>query len=420
MTSPVRPPRRTSSSSSASKKPLSVIRQASEEPQATEGGAETQETQQWKPRPPIIIPLDPVKVDDDDFIGFATLPDQVHRKAVKRGFEFCLMVVGETGLGKSTLINSLFLTDLYKDRKLPVHVLDNPEQTLDIEKRQLDIEERGVKVRLSVVDTPGFSDSLKGDEAWKPIIDYVDRQFEQFYQAESGVNRKNIQDSRVHCCLYFISPYGHGLKPLDIFMMKKLHQKVNIIPLIAKSDTLTPKEKANIKSKILEQIEENEIDIYQFPECDSDEDDEFKEQDKALKAAIPFAVVGSNTVVEVAGKKVRGRMYQWGIVEVDNPAHCDFVRLRQMLISTHMQDLKDITSDKHYENYRAEHLASQMKHSTRERTKLKRESMINLGQLEDTDNLIAQKDAEIQRMQEMLAKMQAQLQTNPRSAVNGT
>jgi septin family protein len=34
-----------------------------------------------------------------------------------------------------------------------------------------------------------------------------------------------------------------------------------------------------------------------------------------FQAAIPFAVVGSNTVVEVAGKKVRGRMYQWGIVE---------------------------------------------------------------------------------------------------------
>lgn len=28
------------------------------------------------------------------------------------------MVAGESGLGKSTLINSLFLTDLYKDRAL--------------------------------------------------------------------------------------------------------------------------------------------------------------------------------------------------------------------------------------------------------------------------------------------------------------
>ena len=30
---------------------------------------------------------------------------------------FDLIIEGESGLGKSTLINSLFMTDLYKDRK---------------------------------------------------------------------------------------------------------------------------------------------------------------------------------------------------------------------------------------------------------------------------------------------------------------
>ncbi len=42
----------------------------------------------------------------------------MHRKSLKRGFEFTLMVIGESGLGKSTFINSLFLTDLYSDRVL--------------------------------------------------------------------------------------------------------------------------------------------------------------------------------------------------------------------------------------------------------------------------------------------------------------
>lgn len=58
-------------------------------------------------------------VESPGFVGFANLPNQVHRKSVKKGFEFTLMVVGESGLGKSTLVNSLFLTDLYPERALP-------------------------------------------------------------------------------------------------------------------------------------------------------------------------------------------------------------------------------------------------------------------------------------------------------------
>ena len=51
-----------------------------------------------------------------------------------------------------------------------------------------------------------------------------------------------------------------------------------------------------------------------------------------LQAAVPFAVVGSTTVIEIRGRKVRGRMYPWGVVEVENPDHCDFIKLRTMLM----------------------------------------------------------------------------------------
>jgi len=49
------------------------------------------------------------------------------------------------------------------------------------------------------------------------VADYIDQQFEQYFRDESGLNRKNIQDNRVHCCIYFISPFGHGYgQPLPV------------------------------------------------------------------------------------------------------------------------------------------------------------------------------------------------------------
>lgn len=35
---------------------------------------------------------------------------------------------------------------------------------------------------------------------------------------------------------------------------------------------------------------------------------------------------------EVRGKKVRGRCYPWGVIEVENIEHNDFLKLRQMLM----------------------------------------------------------------------------------------
>ncbi|XP_014069874.1 septin-4-like isoform X5 [Oncorhynchus tshawytscha] len=356
---------------------------------------------------------------DKDYVGFATLPNQVHRKSVKKGFDFTLMVAGESGLGKSTLVNSLFLTDLYKDRKL-LNAEERITQTVEITKHTVDIEEKGVKLKLTIVDTPGFGDAVNNTECWKSVADYIDQQFEQYFRDESGLNRKNIQDNRVHCCLYFISPFGHGLRPLDVEFMKALHEKVNIVPILAKADTLTPTEVKKKKFKIREEIQQYGIKIYQFPDCDSDEDEDFKQQDQELKDSIPFAVIGSNTVVEAKGKRVRGRLYPWGIVEVENSAHCDFVKLRNMLVRTHMQDLKDVTRETHYENYRAHCIQSmtRMVVKERNRNKLTRESgtdfpipVIPSTTDTETEKLIREKDEELRRMQEMLTKIQEQMHT---------
>lgn len=138
--------------------------------------------------------------------------------------------------------------------------------------------------------------------------------------------------------------------------MKKLHDRVNLIPVIAKADTMTPDEIRNFKANVLNLINDHSIQIYEFPDIDDDEL-ENNRSNSALKSKIPFAIVGSNTIIEKDGKNFRGRQYPWGCVNVDDLSHCDFMALRTMLIKTHMQDLKDVTNNVHYENYRFKKLA---------------------------------------------------------------
>ena len=117
------------------------------------------------------------------YVGFANLPNQVHRKSVRKGFQFTAMVVGESGLGKSTLVNTLFNTTLYPPKEPMPPSTERP-KTVEIESISAgaclsslftslphpptDIEENGVRLRLTVVDTPGFGDFVNNDARYAP------------------------------------------------------------------------------------------------------------------------------------------------------------------------------------------------------------------------------------------------------------
>ncbi|XP_059137594.1 septin-10 isoform X5 [Peromyscus eremicus] len=277
-------------------------------------------------------------------VGFESLPDQLVDRSIQQGFCFNILCVGETGIGKSTLINTLFNTnfeELESSHFCPC---------VRLRAETYELQESNVRLKLTIVNTVGFGDQINKEESYQPIVDYIDDQFEAYLQEELKIKRAlfNYHDSRIHVCLYFIAPTGHSLRTLDLLTMKSLDSKVNIIPLIAKADTISKSELQKFKMKLMSELVVNGVQIYQFPT----DDDTTAKINGAMNGHLPFAVVGSMDEIQVGNKMVRARQYPWGIVQVENEHHCDFVKLREMLICTNMEDLREQTHTRHYELYR--------------------------------------------------------------------
>ncbi|XP_061604758.1 neuronal-specific septin-3-like isoform X2 [Phyllopteryx taeniolatus] len=293
-------------------------------------------------------------VVDFSYVGIDAILEQMRRKAMKQGFELNIMVVGQSGLGKSTLMNTLFKSKVSR-KSVMATAQEKIPKTIEIKSISHDIEEKGVRMKLTVIDTPGFGDQINNENCWQPIMKFINDQYEAYLQEEININRKKrIPDSRVHCCIYFIPPTGHCLRPLDVEFMRRLSKVVNIVPVIAKADTLTLEERDFFKKKIREELRANGIDIY--PQKEFDEDAEDRMINEKIREMIPFAVVGSDQEYQVNGRRLLGRKTKWGTIEVENIAHCEFAYLRDLLIRTHMQNIKDITSSIHYEMYRVRRL----------------------------------------------------------------
>ncbi|KAK6200248.1 Septin-domain-containing protein [Scheffersomyces amazonensis] len=286
-------------------------------------------------------------------VGIANLPNQRLKIVSQQGATFTIMVCGESGLGKTTFINTLFESSLkpYVEPQSRHNKFSGAHQTVDIDIVRAILEEKNFKIRLNIIDTPGFGNNVNNHDSWTPIIDFIDDQHEAYMKQEQQPLRVEKKDLRVHACLYFIRPTGHSLKPLDIEIMKRLSTRVNLIPVISKSDTLSPKELAIFKSRIRDIIEAQDINIYTPPlELD---DPAAAEHAKQLIESMPFAIIGSEDKYEVDGQLIKGRKYPWGIVEVENDQHCDFKKLRSLLLRTNMLDLILSTNEIHFESFRS-------------------------------------------------------------------
>ncbi|KAF8940388.1 Septin 4 [Dissophora ornata] len=96
-------------------------------------------------------------------------------------------------------------------------------------------------------------------------------------------------------CLYFVL---YDLKPVDIVFMKRIMHKVNLIPILAKADTLSINQLWKAKSRILKQLEDNEIEFFRFGFTSA----ELKEMAaEKMDGGPPFALSTAELEIQRAG-----------------------------------------------------------------------------------------------------------------------
>jgi cell division control protein 11 len=121
-------------------------------------------------------------------------------------------------------------------------------------------------------------------------------------------------DSRIHCILYFLLPNGHGLREVDVLFIRKLGTRANIIPVVAKADSMTPKELRQFKQKVVEDLNHYQLPFFNFPVYEEEDDEDVIAENQELRGLVPFAVMGSDEMVMVDGVRTRCRQYPWGTV----------------------------------------------------------------------------------------------------------
>lgn len=292
------------------------------------------------------------------------------RKTLKKSIVFSVMVVGLSGSGRSTLINTLCGGNLIVPTSLTA-LQDPYTRKLTLRHENVELEDNdGHKILFNIIDTPNFANLIDCNEDFKTVVDFIRHQYDEVLLEESRVRRNpRFKDGRIHALLYMIQPTGHGLSEVDVKFLSHVSNLVNVIPVIAKADSLTRQELQLNKQLILEDLKSYDIKYFKFNEYEYEDeymDDEIVEYNKYLNSLIPFAIIGANTYQENTGGgddeddilklRVLNPLYAKPI-NVENPDYNDFTILKNVLLITHLSELKELTHDTIYENYRTEALS---------------------------------------------------------------
>ncbi|KAK3811913.1 MAG: hypothetical protein J3Q66DRAFT_372119 [Benniella sp.] len=124
---------------------------------------------------------------------------------------------------------------------------------------------------LTFITLPGYSSTINPSTVLSMTDDYLNHHLHSVTSIFSPSVPASqlawflIAGSRAHslptCAFYFVL---YELKPIDILYMKMIHERVNLIPIITKADTLSVNELWVLKKRMLRQLKLNGIRIHTF------------------------------------------------------------------------------------------------------------------------------------------------------------
>ncbi|KAG5180287.1 Septin-domain-containing protein [Tribonema minus] len=248
-----------------------------------------------------------------------------------------IMLAGESGLGKTTMMNNLFSS--YTDKpvgnkgkqfdKTRLEDFMKPELRVKLQE-SFQVVFPGPQCTQSTVnfflqDTPGYGDDVNVMNSINMVADHAKDQhilWNKHVKATTsiGLMPDIQQDTRFDICLYFISP--HRYRGIDVAYVAALAKYVNVVPIIAKSDTIFPS------------------DLWDKYEADYG----LKRPAAGVFACVSSPIEDQGSFLQMFGVPAAAwptRQYAWGTAAVFNPSHSDTFALRIMLFEkgfTHVDE----------------------------------------------------------------------------------
>lgn len=353
---------------------------------------------------------------------------------------YSILVVGTRGSGKTSFLEFLKSALTPPSKK---HSKQTEEDSFKIPApisgnfipHYLETEIEGERIGLTLWDSDGFEKNVV-DLQLREMSAFLESKFEETFAEEMKVVRSpGVQDTHIHAVFLVLDParldrnmatarrmaangyyngngglstHGHGSldEDLDLQVLRTLHQKTTVIPVIGKADTVTTKHMSILKKTVWDSIKGANLDPLEALGLDDDsnslsdridedvegeegqtdeisdrESDEVvihsprmaptttpthkrlsshsirkhKAQEETKEEETPFLPL-SIISPDLYEPEIIGRKFPWGFSDPYNAEHCDFQRLKEAVFTEWRAELREASREQWYEGWRTNRL----------------------------------------------------------------